>query len=49
LKTWKTKTFESLLTELYNQTALTFKDSFLYQISHELYRRLVVNVRIKQT
>jgi hypothetical protein len=40
-------TFESLLSELHSQTGLTFRDSFLYQISHELYRRLGVADRIE--
>lgn len=40
-------TFESLLSELHSQTGLTFRDSFLYQISHELYRRLGVADRVE--
>lgn len=41
------RTFDSLLSELYRQTGLTFRDSFLYQISYELYRRLGVANRIE--
>lgn len=43
----ESQTFDSLLSELYSQTGLTFRDSFLYQISHELYRRLGVADRIE--
>ncbi len=41
------KTFDSLLGELYAQTGLTFRDSFLYEMERELYRRLGVAKRIK--
>ncbi|MEK6337533.1 MAG: hypothetical protein AABM67_21645 [Acidobacteriota bacterium] len=41
------KTFESLLSELLSETGLTFRDSFLYEISYELYRRLGVADRIE--
>lgn len=40
------KTFESLLGELYSQTGLTFRDSFLYEMDRELYRRLGVADRL---
>ena len=46
LEDLESKTFESLLSELYTETGVTFRDSFLYEISHELYRRLGVADRI---
>jgi hypothetical protein len=36
------KTFDVLLNELYRETGLTFRDSFLYEMDRELYRRLGV-------
>ena len=38
----KLKTLAALLDEIHKQTGLTFKDSFLYEIDCELYRRLGV-------
>jgi len=35
-------TFETFMNDLYQQTGLTFRDSFLYEIDRELYRRLGV-------
>ena len=47
LEELENKTFESLLSELHSETGLTFRDSFLYEISYELYRRLGVADRLE--
>jgi len=36
------KTFDALLGDLHRETGLTFRDSFLYEMDRELYRRLGV-------
>lgn len=42
LKELARKPFSTLLDEIHDQTGLTYKDSFLYEIERELYRRLGV-------
>jgi hypothetical protein len=42
LKELRQKSLPAFLDELHEQTGLTFKDSFLYEIDRELYRRLGV-------
>lgn len=49
LKDLEGRTFNTVLSELFRDTGLTYKDSFLYKTDQELYRRLGVADRIGGT
>ncbi|MGH9929700.1 MAG: hypothetical protein ACREA9_10820 [Pyrinomonadaceae bacterium] len=45
----ESKTLDALLGDLYRETGLTFRDSFLYEMDRELYRRLGVRIILSPT